>query len=71
MYDYTLSVNYLQSGHINLEDQEMVTKIFIQEIKEAIYGDVRSIVRRLERAYFERDREKLETALKELNNEIY
>lgn len=71
MKAYTLIVAFTQTGHCTIDDHKHLQANFIHELKEQIFGDVRSIERRLVRAFYERDKDALESALRDLHTELY
>lgn len=67
---YRIGVLLSSNGYCRPEDLKFLEENFIDSLKEQIYGNVRSIHRKLVKAVYERDMEQIKSALTELEEEI-
>ena len=70
---YTLLLTYAQSGRCSEKkiDMRELEDNFIRGAKEELFGQLRNIERQLVVGLYERDSEKMKSALRDLHTEIY
>lgn len=69
--DYVISVSYAQKGNCYPEDYKHLQEGFLRQLKQELYSETRSIEQRITRAFYERDIDGIESALRDLRQEIY
>jgi hypothetical protein len=71
VYQYRLETTIWQVIECKAEDKEHLIRNFEHTLKGLMFDVIRQLEHRLTGAYYERDNDKLESALRDLRAEIY
>lgn len=68
---YKISVTFGRTGHCRPQDLQQATENVVRELREAVYGDIKKRILDLERAMVEHDIDKMYSAMRDINKEIF
>lgn len=71
MYEYQIGFYFVQSGNIYKEEADIIQQNFYESLKREIYEEIREKIIKLERFYYERDKEGIENTINEIKREVF
>lgn len=69
--EYRMGVYWERSGFCDPKDLPMLRENGIKELRDAVYGDLRSRILALERAVYEQDNEAARSCIRDILSEVF